>query len=255
MSDHSERMDETGSNAQHEEQGGEDVMSFELLRNYFDKKFKEQNKQLQQKVTSDTKQLEKRLKLNEKKEGASLKFRGNQIQYSFNIDLMQSLEEIKTLVSEGSISRTTKKINKLITDLKKRNKCIRFADKSPAGWSAVDEYLSDELADNSDDDKRMKAAENRALAKRKSSKRKIGNQYQSSLPSSSTMSQPPQPAHFGVNHFVPRPPPPQPPPLDASGRPIFHGYQQQQQRYQKTDSICFACGKPGHWRKDCPGTN
>ena len=36
---------------------------------------------------------------------------------------------------------------------------IRFADKSPAGWAAVEEYKSDELADASDDEKKLRSAE------------------------------------------------------------------------------------------------
>lgn len=47
----------------------------------------------------------------------------------------------------------------------KRIKVIKMADKSDFGWSTVNEYLSDELASNSDDEKRMYRAERRAERK------------------------------------------------------------------------------------------
>ena len=52
-------------------------------------------------------------------------------------------------------------------ELQKRLKHIRIADKSEFGWDTVDNYMSDELASNSEDDKRLKKAETEAGAKRK----------------------------------------------------------------------------------------
>ena len=48
---------------------------------------------------------------------------------------------------------------------------IRIADKSEGGWKTVDEYLSDEVAIDSEDEKRIRVAENRAVKKIKTSKK------------------------------------------------------------------------------------
>ena len=69
-----------------------------------------------------------------------------------------AVEKAKTLLEEGE---------KLITE---RQKHIRIADRSEHGWATVEEYLEDELADNSDDEKRLSRADNRAGKKLKSAK-------------------------------------------------------------------------------------
>ena len=55
-----------------------------------------------------------------------------------------------------------------------------MADRSEHGWATVKEYLEDELADNSDDEKRMQKAEFRAgrklkAAAAKNAKKKAGS--------------------------------------------------------------------------------
>ena len=49
------------------------------------------------------------------------------------------------------------------TDLiSRRQKLIKFAGRSEAGWAVVDEYVDDDLADDSEDEKRMEWAERMA---------------------------------------------------------------------------------------------
>ena len=51
--------------------------------------------------------------------------------------------------------------------IRARQKLIRIADKSADGWRVVDEYVSDELASCSEDEKRLKRAKDTANRKRR----------------------------------------------------------------------------------------
>ena len=77
------------------------------------------------------------------------------------------MEVLIRLIQECSISRASKVVKNMIEDLQKRNKLPKIADKSPAEWNTVQEYLLDDLASASEDDKKLKAAEARALGKQK----------------------------------------------------------------------------------------
>ena len=126
-----------------------------------------------------------------------------------------------------------------------------FADRSPAGWRTVDEYLSDNLASNSEDEKRIKKAESKALAKEKAESKpktkpdfyrpryqpyyhpqaRFPTPYQ--LPSSSTMTR------YALPWETPTP----------SGRSF------NQPDHARQLMSCFGCGRVSHWRKNCPSTN
>ena len=68
-------------------------------------------------------------------------------------------DKISTLVSEG---------RKLIH---KRQKLIKIADRCKDGWQVVEEYESDELASNSEDEKKLKKAKEAAGRKKESETR------------------------------------------------------------------------------------
>ena len=64
---------------------------------------------------------------------------------------------------DGSLNTASKAITQ-------QNKPIRITDKSEAGRAAVDEYFSDEVALESKDEKKICAAEERALKKKKTAR-------------------------------------------------------------------------------------
>ena len=59
--------------------------------------------------------------------------------------------------------------------IKKRQKLIKLADRSKDRWLVVQEYESDELASNSEDEKKIRKAKLSAEKKRKESKGSLGN--------------------------------------------------------------------------------
>ena len=77
------------------------------------------------------------------------------------------LEEAKFLHEIDPVRRLTKKIDEIISEIQKRNKLIRLADRSAGGWMTVEEYRPDELGSDSHGSRKIPQAENRATKKRK----------------------------------------------------------------------------------------
>ena len=76
------------------------------------------------------------------------------------------MEVLIPLIRKGSISLATKAVKNMTEDLQRRNKLMKIADKSLAEWNTV-QYLSDDLASDSEDGKKLRVAEARVLRKQK----------------------------------------------------------------------------------------
>ena len=123
-------------------------------------------------------------------------------------------------------------------------KLIKFADRSEAGWAVVDEYVDDELADDSEDEKRMERAER--MAERKLAKRRKAATQETRGTKRRFQLQ------FGRQEEVPPPRASQPlpspivrapfQPASGSGMPSFGG----------ASGGCFLCRQFGHIKRDCP---
>ena len=70
----------------------------------------------------------------------SFQFKGNKLQFEFNSSLLDSINIAFDHLHEEDLSGVNKELENVKASLNKRNKVIRFAEKSPAGWVAVEEY-------------------------------------------------------------------------------------------------------------------
>ena len=118
-----------------------------------------------------------------------------------------------------------------------RQKQIRIADRSECGWATVEEYLADELASDSDDEKRLFRAESRAKRKMKSEEKKR-EMAKKPYFKREAMKQQPQPnlseSRYGRANAPSMTRPPVAPTVSGPLGP------------------CFQCGKTGHLRRFCP---
>ena len=68
----------------------------------------------------------------------------------FNLDVTDRVKVATKCFDRKQDDKSFKTLDKLVDNLNTRNKLISMADKSVAGWNTVDEYLTDELASDSD---------------------------------------------------------------------------------------------------------
>ena len=107
------------------------------------------------------------------KEAADIKYKGNRKQFEVNL----RLDNILAQIDESADSPAD--IHKLVAEgkqiIKKRQKLIKIADKNKGGWLVVQEYESDDLASDSEDEKKIRKAKAAAEKKRRETKSNSGN--------------------------------------------------------------------------------
>ena len=196
---------------------------------------------------------EKLAKKIRKEKPYSFKCKGHEIQHDFNEKVKETLETAAEAISEENVrdpdkvAATKKAIDEGIEMLERRQKLIKLADRSEYGWRTIKEYEEDDLAKDSDNEKRIAKAEYRAEKKQKrvsaktaSSNRKTFHPFDrhrgNGVGNATTTTRTRYTAAlaYGTGFGV------------QQGQPY-------RQFNPSPPGPCFACGKMGHVRKDCPG--
>ncbi|XP_066936133.1 uncharacterized protein [Clytia hemisphaerica] len=212
------------------------------ISNMLEDKFREQDA----KRKLDQNKTTKRSKVD-----ITFKYKTNELQYKFLEDINDYVDEAKDLAASGSKKRLASCLDDISSTVSKRQKIIRLADKSPAGWDTVKEYVQDELASDSDDDKKMRQAENRAITKKKQQtkvQKPRTTSFQPNLFGQRFQSQP----SFVQPAFVQ---PHQSPLINPQPQRFVIPQQATLTRFPMQHhpaNTCFHCGLPGHWKHSCP---
>ena len=108
-----------------------------------------------------------------KKESYTCKSKGNQQQLDHELQVLDKIEDATHSLAQNSHDRAKKCLQEGMVLITKRIKAIKLAGKSDCGWLTVQEYLSDELASDSEDEKRIyrSISERRAERRVKQNKR------------------------------------------------------------------------------------
>lgn len=171
--------------------------------------------------------------------------RGNEEQANFNAKVDEAFAQAESDLSAvehsssstGAVQRIKEAIKKGRSLLEERQKLIRLADRSEHGWGVVDEYTADDLAEESNDEKRIEKAERAAERKAGKCRKKRGAAPAKPRGGSSCFAMAVQPSVAGTPAAMPlygQPRHHAPPPPARPVRP------------------CHFCGKMGHLLLYCP---
>jgi hypothetical protein len=216
---------------------------------------------LKRELASDREAADERLVKKLKLEKApTFKRKTHEKQFLFNEEVASKIEGGSACLSETppAVEKAKTLLEEGMKLVRERQKLIRMADRSEHGWATVDEYLEDELADDSDDEKRMQKAEFRAGRKLKATAAKNAKNKGGSM-----QKRPVQGPSLGKYPSLANAPPAQ-----SGWAGAVPGWNQQVAGISAfkwpggvgaapaagppLQGPCFNCGKTGHVKKFCP---
>ena len=151
-----------------------------------------------------------------------------------------------TAFDQGNTPRARQYIEEGIAIMTERQKDLKIADISEAGWETVNVYKSHPVAVDSDDDKKIRKADREAIerlaAKRIKTRRTrpYSRWYGGNRQGGSSYQRPDQGGYraFGSERSV-----------DHSQRTT---YVPERRRRASANDLCYFCGEKGHWADACP---
>ncbi|KAL5004082.1 hypothetical protein ScPMuIL_017538 [Solemya velum] len=171
------------------------------------------------------------------------KFEGNRVQFSFNSELLEELNQLVWAIDNSKFEYAKEVITEAIEKVNKRNKCIKIADSSEGGWETLRQYETNPIASDTDNESKIMRAESRALTKRKNKAKKQSNQR--IHPAASTPL-----SVASVSMFPQLFRDPNSNPASFSGYPLYQLGPGPQRKGQQGG--CYSCGSFEHWRNECP---
>ena len=186
--------------------------------------FLEKQQQKLEREKSDEKNLGK----------VTLKGKGNQRQLDFCKDILEKIEKANSSMDENNVEKTKEHLSEGKKLVMKRVKLIKLADRED--WATVNEYMSDDLASDSEDEKQINRAIRSASAK--SDKRRKSKQRQSPYYIGNQQTDNRRLANSYSNRL--------------SLRPYNHLARRETNFENK---VCWGCGRVGHFMSDCRSSN
>jgi len=162
----------------------------------------------------------------------TMKTKGNQAQANHATNMLSKLDEVEDRIRKGTPDEAVEALHEAQRMVNKRLKLVKIADKSEYGWDTVNEYTSDNAASDSDDDRKIRRAENAAAKKRKRISQPNASRKEHKTSSDYGN---PEPSRF---FRTPR----------GRGSYTRGGPSSSSTSRDR----CFACGMQGHWRANCP---